>query len=472
MSLDEKYKKKLYSYQIQNVLNLIRVINNNNAVLDASDTGTGKTYTAIATCAQLNLKPLVICPKAVMSVWRKVCKIFGITPFFIVNYETIKNGKYYNEKRERKKCPYIKYNKQKNSDGENNDKKNNKVNPYTWKLNEKDKIIFIFDEVHKCTNMNTYNGQLLLSTKITGKPIMLLSATIADKPEKIKMFSYILNFIDRKLAESQKLDFDTYMNIIEKWIGRGSAPMIRIHNMLYPDRGTRMRIDVLGDLFPETQISAVPYSMGSTKENEIQREYQKIADLLDELKEKKNKDKGNMLVAVLRARQRIELLKIPTLVELTQEFREEGKSIVIFVNFTQTLKTLSEMLRTKCLIYGEQTDDTRQINIHNFQENTEKIIICNIKSGSTGISLHDLTGRHPRISLISPCWSSTDLVQSLGRIHRAGGKTKTLQRIIYAANTIEEQIADRLQIKLKDLNSVNNGDLDLTNIVFERRIRN
>jgi len=57
----------------------------------------------------------------------------------------------------------------------------------------------------------------------------------------------------------------------------------------------------------------------------------------------------------------------------------------------------------------------------------------------------------------------------LNRIHRAGGKTKSLQRIIYTANTIEEQIADKLKIKLNNINSINNGDLDLTNIEFENK---
>jgi len=61
------------------------------------------------------------------------------------------------------------------------------------------------------------------------------------------------------------------------------------------------------------------------------------------------------------------------------------------------------------------------------------------------------------------------LVQALGRIHRAGGKTKSLQRIIYVANTVEERIAEKLKIKLKNINSINNGDLDLTNIEFENK---
>lgn len=486
----KKYKDKLFSYQFGNVSNIINIINNNNAVLDASDTGTGKTFTAVVACTELDLKPIIICPKAVISNWKKVCKIFNVKPYFIVNYETLKYGKYYNDKGVRKKCPYINYDKDAVSKEENKNKNDDKIkiisqtnfksggsfvekiiekkNIYTWNIPKKDKIIFVFDEVHRCTNFDTFNGQLLLSAKDTGNPIIILSATLADKHDKIKMFSYILNFIDRNIVEKQKINFQQYMKIMDNWLNRDITPMVRIHNMLYPDRATRMRIDGIPE-FPETQISAIAYNIDEKNEVEIQKEYENIANLLDELKEKKIKDKANILVAILRAHQKIELLKIPLFVELARDHRNEGKSVVIFVNFTQTLKTLSQILDTKCLIYGEQTSENRESAINDFQENIEKIIICNIKAGGIGISLHDLYGGHSRISLISPTFSSIDLIQALGRIHRAGAKSKSLQRIIYIANTIEEKIADRLSQKLKDLNNLNNGDLDLTNISFDKR---
>ena len=85
------------------------------------------------------------------------------------------------------------------------------------------------------------------------------------------------------------------------------------------------------------------------------------------------------------------------------------------------------------------------------------------------MSIHDLHGNHPRITLLSPTFNATELVQALGRVHRAGAKTKSLQRIVYIANTVEEKIADKLEKKIKNLNNLNNGDLDLTNINFDKR---
>ena len=455
MTLSEKIKKILLSYQLNNVENIIRILNNNDTCLDASDTGTGKTYSAIATCASMNMIPLIICPKAVMRVWQKVCQLFNVKPFMIVNYETIKQMKMYDKNGNRILCPHVQY-----------DDKNKK---YIWK-NLEDNIIFIFDEVHKCNNMDTFNGKLLISAKDVGKKVLILSATVCDTEEKFKIFAYILNFIKKENVNSNNLDFKGYMQFIDAWLYRDQKPMMRIYNMLYPDRGTRMSIDVLGDIFPQNKVIARPFSMGKEREEKIQAQYQIIFDAMEELKEKKKKDKKNPLVYILRAQQQIELLKVATFIELAKEFLEQNNSVVIFVNFTKTLNILSDALKTKCLIYGEQNDNERQTNIELFQSDKERIIIANIKAGGVGISLHDINGKYKRVSLISPCWSAQDVKQSLGRIHRAGAKSNAIQYIIFTANTIEESIAEKLQTKLTNMSTINDGDIKPSNtVIFEKK---
>ncbi len=450
VEINKSIKDKLLEYQVEHSENIIRILINNNCCLDASDTGTGKTYTAIASCSHLKLIPIIICPKSVISTWKNVCRYFELKDFIVVNYELIKNGKMYDKKQDKIKSNFI------------------KINDNNFIINiEKNKYVFIFDEVHRCSNLESENCKLMLSVKNTGEKMLLLSATIADFPDKFKPFFYILNFISPSQVKEMNIDYKKYINIVTKWIERDSKPMVRIHLMLFPERGSRMRIDVLGDMFPQTQINALPYTMGKNREQEIEKEYKKLAQELKEIKDKKKKDKINPLTITLRTQQKIEILKIPTFIELTNDFIHNKFSVVIFVNFTQTLRTLADFLKTDSVVYGEQTTEDRMRIIDDFQNNKTNIIILNIKAGGIGISLHDIHGGHPRVSLISPSWSSIDLIQALGRIHRAGGKTKTLQRIIYAANTVEERIADKLKIKLSNINSINNGDLDLTNIEFK-----
>ena len=56
---------KLFDFQLKHTDTLCQIITTNKKALDCSDTGTGKTYTSIATCKILGLKPFIICPKSV-----------------------------------------------------------------------------------------------------------------------------------------------------------------------------------------------------------------------------------------------------------------------------------------------------------------------------------------------------------------------------------------------------------------------
>lgn len=454
--LSNDINKKLYSYQIKHCQNIIHSLNKNKYALDGSDTGTGKTYTSIAACKHLNIKPFIVCPKTIINSWKNVCKYFNVKYLGIVNYETIKNGKYYVSNKGKMKrviCPYIevdtnksklnKEDKLKLSTVEKKQINYNKLFRFKWKL--PNNSILIFDEVHKCKDKNTYNSNLLLASmylKQTNK-LLILSATLIDKIENFKVFGYILR---------------CYKNIkyANNWIK--NTNLKDIHKQLYPNKGSRMNIHKLGSLFPKNQISANCYNIKCPQK--IQKNYEKIKNIIDILKKKKETDCNNQLVDLLRARQEIEFMKIPILIDLIKDYRQNNLSIVIFVNFNQTLKTLLNELKINCSIHGEQTDTVRQKNINDFMQNKEKIIVCNIEAGGQSISLHDKIGGYQRISLICPSFKSTSLIQALGRIHRADSKSPALQRIIFCAGTVEEYICNNIKKKLNCLNELNDGDLD------------
>jgi SNF2 family DNA or RNA helicase len=84
---------KLLSYQIEHVNSLAKSINSYKRALDASDTGTGKTYTTIGLCRKLKLKPFIICPKSVVSTWLNVLNFFGYNKldYVLTTYNQILN---------------------------------------------------------------------------------------------------------------------------------------------------------------------------------------------------------------------------------------------------------------------------------------------------------------------------------------------------------------------------------------------
>ena len=457
INLKEEIAKLLYDYQFFHVFNLMTAFRSNNIILDGSDMGTGKTYTAIALCKQLNLKPFIVCPKMIMPNWKNVCELFGVNPLGIVNYESIKNGKYYNANGDRINCKFL--------DVTEIDKK--KIE-FKWKLPKYS--IIIFDEVHRCRNMKSQNAQLLLSTKDQWK-VLMLSGTLSDKPESFHIFGYMLNCY-KNIKQSHNwingmlLEDKTYI---------GSTPELSaINKYIYPNKGSRMRVKELGDKFPANQISANAYYIDEDKRELVNKAFVKINEYM--LNKREIDDYANsiaeenilksalcdnsnaqILGEIIKARQILEEVKIPIMVELANDYIENGYNVVLFVNFRNTIKQLCDSLKTKCIICGSQSDYERMNNVNSFQNNESKIIICNIAIAE-GISLHDLHGV-PRVSIISPSFSVTQLVQALGRISRAGAKTPALQRLVYCANTCEEIICNKLKDKLDFLAKLNDNDL-------------
>ena len=400
INLKDNVADKLLEYQFLHIFNLMTTLTNK-IVVDGSDPGTGKTYTSIALCKQLNLKVFIICPKTIMSTWAYVCKLFDIVPIAIVNYESIKFGKYYDLNGKRTDCKYIEVNQL--------DEKNIE---FTWKLPKNSMIIF--DEVHKCKNPKSLNGKLLLSTVDQNK-VLMLSGTLADKPEFFHIFGYMLglyknirqagNWIKGMIREDKSCLSD-------------KIKLSAINKRLYPDKGSRMRISELGSKFPENQVSADCYYISEKHRKEVNQCFQEFTKGAITLKSAlDDNNSANILTELGKARQKLELIKIPIIKDLVEDYTDSGYSVVIFVNFTDTIKKLSAMLGVDCIVNGEETVENRNKYIEKFQNNECNIIItCNIAI-SEGLNLHDLYGV-PRVSLISPSFQSIQLVQALSRIHR------------------------------------------------------
>ena len=217
----------------------------------------------------------------------------------------------------------------------------------------------------------------------------------------------------------------------------------------------------MGDAFPETLITADSYDVANPKE--IDKIYDEMRDELGVLAERASDDSDSPLVAQLRARQQVELLKVPTFLELANDAHAAGNSVVIFVSFRQTLEALSDRLVDEVdglvTIHGDQSDEDRAEVLRTFQSDEARVCVCMIQAGGTGLSLHDEHGRHPRVSLVSPTFSAIELRQALGRVHRANGKSKSVQRIVFAAGTVEDRVCRSVRMKLNNLDRINDDEL-------------
>jgi hypothetical protein len=235
------------------------------------------------------------------------------------------------------------------------------------------------------------------------------------------------------------------------------ADLVRLHEAIFPAHGIRLRPEDIPE-FPQTLILAEVVDMNSNAAK-IQTAYLKMQAELEKLRQAKAKDGDSELTIRLRARQEIELLKTPTLVEMAEDLVDSNNAVVIFVNFSDTVRALMKELKTDCVIWGEQSGDEREKNRQAFQDDKQHVIICNLASGGQSIDLHDTHGNFPRVSLITPSDSAQDVKQALGRIQRMGGMTKSVQKIIFCADTVEELVAENVQKKIENIDALNDGDL-------------
>jgi superfamily II DNA or RNA helicase len=449
----------LLSYQIPHVQKLYEAFTNLNCVLDASDTGTGKTFTTIALCFLLGLDPFIISPKSVIQNWIDVAQKMGVKLAGLANYEKLKGGKYYTENLENVVCPYI----DKIGEGKKVD--------YIFQLPPN--IILIFDEAHRCKNHKTSTSKMLMAAKDTGNKVLLLSATITDKIDCFRPFGAVFGLYEdvkkykiwlRRQLKMKNVEIKTIKDKKKKTQQIGmddnttsnDAIVLKIiHDAIFPERGSRMKIKELGDLFPKCQVVAKCYY--SDDHNEVDKLYNEINAALEDLKNKEKRSEA--LGKIIRSRMKIEMLKVPIMIDMIEDAVEQGMSVAVFVNYKDTMNYLAHHLKVDCFIHGEQSLEDRQSCINDFQSNKCKIIICIIQAGGVGISLHDLHGGHPRMSVISPSWSGTDTVQALGRIHRSGAKSPALQRLVYIAKSYEEMICRTVSSKLATLSAINDGDM-------------
>lgn len=402
MALDFSGVPILYSWQEPLVRRMVDIVRTKRVCLNLSEMGTGKTVQTVAACKVLYKRPFIICPKSVMCTWKQVCDWFDVKPIAIVNYETIKLGKiYYGNTRA--STAYVT-----KSSGQ-----------YNWALPFD--ACLIMDEVHKCKNLKTDNGKLLLSAKQC-PAVILLTGTIVESLDEIKPFAYVCNEI------GDLRNFNSYKKI------HGLARCRQKLN----DFIVQIKICEI-DSFPSNHVMIKTF----TGSDLITKEYLKIKELLAK------KQTSHVLSDIQKHKQQIELAKTGIFVEQAQSYLNEGKSVVIFVNYLDTMTVIMDALGTDCFINGKQTIEQRQECQQAFQADQVRIIVCQMRV--IGVDLHDVTGKHPRATLLSIPDSGTDLEQVLGRTHRAGGKSSVVQTIVVTEDPYEQEMIDSLVAKVSNI---------------------
>lgn len=442
------YPEKLFEYQLTSVQYAMRSMSKYNRALLGHGTGMGKTAIALAVARERGRRVAVICPKPITTDWHRLAKYLGVETYEVCGWEWVKTGK-------------------------------SKIG--RWTDDKKKQFQFmlppdtdlVFDEVHRAKAQgNTQNAFILRDAVVQNIPTIALSATIADDPTKMWALGQFLGLHQGGKDYFRFLNGNGCVNTQFGMQFQGSNKILKnIHSRIFPDRGNRLKPSDVGSAFPETLIQARAFDMDTARD--IAKEYDDLLIRVEEIKMQENaaSSMGAVLAEMTRARQKIELFKAPAVCAMVKDLIEEGNSVFIAVNFTETLKFMETELKTTCTIRGGQSDIVRRGNIDSFQNDKSRVIIGIIQACREGLNLHDLNGNFPRVALLMPTYSVFDLKQVLGRVHRAGGKSKSIQYLIYAAGVdIEESVCSALDGKLKRMDTLMDGEVDGTISVAPKQL--
>ena len=404
--------------QIPHANNILNSLYLNGVAADLSETGCGKTYVAAWVAKTMKVPVTVICPKGVIPAWQRVLESVGIRtntvnkgkaekcdvpcPHHIVNYEQLVRGTRCNHLVEYDRNKYTSGNIWRTDDG---------INVKIAK-----NALIILDEAHKCKSENSITSSLMIKFKKAGYKILLMSATAATLPTEMRAFGFAVNLHTGTgyrdwLNEKVDISQSQFGPVVDMKSFKTQEGMKKIHNELFnlqnvASRLTRMQMKAM---FPDNRVFAECFDMGDNT-SKIRSVYDQMENEIARLDEQSQNYRAHVFAEMVKARRLAEVLKVPTMVETIEEMYREGMSPVVFVNFDQTIEALKKRLAhygdEVGLIVGGQSVKTRQRNIDGFQCDSKRIMLVNLAAGNAGIGLHDLNGKYPRVSIISPSYSA------------------------------------------------------------------
>lgn len=158
--------------------------------------------------------------------------------------------------------------------------------------------------------------------------------------------------------------------------------------------------------------------------------------------------------------------KMDTLMELLDNLMEEGRSVLVFSQFTSMLALIEKQLIERKYGYLKLTGQTknRQDLVRRFQEGEAPIFLISLKAGGTGLNLT----RADTVILYDPWWNPAVQEQATDRSHRIGQVNPVFVYKLITAGTVEEAILAIQEKKRTIFNGIlanqTDGGIGLTDV--------
>lgn len=138
--------------------------------------------------------------------------------------------------------------------------------------------------------------------------------------------------------------------------------------------------------------------------------------------------------------------KAGRLLELCQEAAEDGRKVIVFSYFRNTISAVCELLGKRALepITGEVSPVKRQATVDAFTAaESGKVLVCQVQAGGTGLNIQAASV----IIFCEPQIKPSVEKQAISRAYRMGQNRSVLVYRLLADNTVDERILELLREK-------------------------
>jgi SWI/SNF-related matrix-associated actin-dependent regulator 1 of chromatin subfamily A len=433
----EKYNHRL---PMEHQKDAIQKLVGNKKFILADDMGLGKTTSTIIAALETGAKKiLIVCPASLKINWQREIENYSDKTIYI------SEGKKFSSDHE---FVIINYDILKNF----HDPK--KIDESTI-LNTKFDLV-IMDEAHMISNPQAQRTKIVNDICNKVERVWLLTGT----PMTSRPMNYfnLLSLVESPVAANWMAYARRYCNGFQFSVGKrkvwnvaGASNLDELRERTQTHILRRLKEDVL-DL-PDKIITPVYLRLKSKDYEELMGEYYDWYD--------KNSDESGSLTIqfgkLMKVRKVIAEEKIKNTIELAENIIEQGKKVIIFTNFTDTLRTIyNHFGKSAVYLDGSCSKPHRQKSVDDFQENDKiKVFIGNLKAAGVGITLTSAEA----VIMNDLSFVPAEHAQAEDRSHRIGQKKSTSVYYPLFENTIEGAIYDILNRKKKIISTVMGDDL-------------
>ena len=424
----------------------------------ADDMGLGKTTSTIIAALETGAKKiLIICPASLKINWQREIENYSDRPtfivegkkfstdhdFVIVNYDILKN--FHDPK----------------------DKENSLLEKSNFDL-------VILDEAHMISNAQAQRTKIINSyVKNIDKVWLLTGTPMTSRPMN---YYNLLSIIESPVAQNwmayairycQGYQFNAGKRKV--WNVSGASNLEELRDRTSKQILRRLKEEVL-DL-PDKIITPVYLRLKSSEYENLMGEYYDWYD--------KNPEESSSLTVqfskLMKVRKVIANEKTKQTIEFAENILEQGKKVIIFTNFTDSLQTIYNHFGKQAVyLDGSCSNSVRQQAVDSFQ-NDEKIrvFVGNLKAAGVGLTLTSAEV----VIMNDLSFVPAEHAQAEDRAYRYGQKSNVLVYYPLFENTIEGAIYDILNKKKEIIRTVmgdqipeNVGDVaeEILNLINKR----